>query len=119
MQQEPSALDGWSHERLALALLDESGGGYAAMVDSSKTPWNALRAPVSPRREIGEDFLLLHLARDPRAVSWSAVKKAGRQGTRPLAALRASAAALGWTASNLACEAFGRCLSRPIFPAPL
>jgi Sulfotransferase family len=108
LQQNPAALDGWSHQRLALALLDESRGRYAAMVDSSKTPWNALRAPFHLRRALGEDFVLLHLTRDPRAVSWSAVTKAGRQGTRPLTALRASGAALGWTASNLACEAFGR-----------
>jgi hypothetical protein len=108
LQRDPAALDGWSHERLALALLDESGGRYAALVDSSKTPWNALRAPFRLRRALGKDFTLVHLTRDPRAVSWSAVTKAGRQGTRPLSALRASGAALGWTASNLACEAFGR-----------
>jgi len=108
LQQDPAALDGWSHRRLALALLAESGGAYAAMVDSSKTPWNALRAPFHLRRALGADFVLLHLTRDPRAVSWSAVTKAGRQGTRPLAALRASGTALGWIASNLACEAFGR-----------
>jgi len=108
LQQDPAALDGWSHQRLALALLDESRDRYAAMVDSSKTPWNALRTPFHLRRTLGEDFVLLHLTRDPRAVSWSAVTKAGRQGTRQLTAWRASGAALGWTASNLACEAFGR-----------
>jgi hypothetical protein len=108
LQQDPAALDGWSHQRLALALLEKSEGRYAAMVDSSKTPWNALRAPFRLRHALGEDFVLLHLTRDPRAVSWSAVTKAGRQGIRPLTALRASGTALSWTASNLACEAFGR-----------
>jgi hypothetical protein len=46
------------------------------------------------RHALGEDFVLLHLTLDRRVVSWSAVTEAGRQG--------------GWTASNLACEAFGR-----------
>jgi Sulfotransferase family len=105
---DPSGLARLSHERLDRALLEDGGSGYAAMVDSSKTPRNALAAPFRLRHDLGDDFLLLHLVRDPRAVSWSAVKKAGRQGTRPLTALRSSAAALGWNASNLACEAFGR-----------
>jgi hypothetical protein len=97
-----------SHEALTLALLARTGADHAAMVDSSKTPWNALLAPFRLRRALGRDFTLLHLVRDPRAVSWSAVTKAGRQGTRPLMALRSGLAALGWTASNLACELFGR-----------
>ena len=51
---------------------------------------------------------LVHLVRDPRAVSWSAVKKSGRRGTRPLIPLRSASAALGWWIANLACERFGR-----------
>lgn len=108
LQAEPSALEGWSHEGLTLALFERIGRDHAAMVDSSKTPWNSLVAPFRLRREIGKGFVLLHLVRDPRAVSWSAVKKAGRQGPRPLMGLRCSAAAIGWTAANLACELFGR-----------
>ena len=65
-------------------------------------------APFRLRRDLGDRFMLLHLVRDPRGVSWSAVKKAGRQGTRPLVALRSSAAALGWGIANAACEIFGR-----------
>ena len=107
LQAKPSGLAGWSHEALTLALFERVRRGSAAMVDSSKTPWNSLAAPFRLRREIGANFVLLHLVRDPRAVSWSAVKKAGRQGTRPLMGLRCSAAAIGWTASNFACELFG------------
>jgi len=105
---ETSALRHGSHEALTLALLDRTTAGRAAMVDSSKTPWNELLAPFRLRRALGRDFTLIHLVRDPRAVSWSAVTKAGRQGVRPLTAVRSSLAALGWTASNLACELFGR-----------
>ncbi len=108
LQAEPSGSAGWSHEALTLALFERVRRGSAAMVDSSKTPWTSLPAPFRFRQEIGSDFVLLHLVRDPRAVSWSAVKKAGRQGTRPLMGLRCSAAAIGWTVSNLACELFGR-----------
>lgn len=108
LQKSPSALDGWSHESLALALLDRTGRNHAAIVDSSKTPWRSIAVPFRLWRQLGKDFVLLHMVRDPRAVSWSAVKKAGRQGTRPLMALRSSAAACGWTVANLACELFGR-----------
>jgi hypothetical protein len=108
LQISPQAADGLTHEELALALLDRASETYAIMVDSSKTPWRQARAPFRLRRDLGNRFFLLHIVRDPRGVSWSAVKKAGRQGTRPLAALRSAAAALGWSLANLACELFGR-----------
>jgi hypothetical protein len=108
LQTAPKALDGWTHEGLALALLDRARETYAVMVDSSKTPWRQAAAPFRLRRDLGTRFVLLHIVRDPRGVAWSAVKKAGRQGTRPLAALRSGAAALGWSLANLAAELFGR-----------
>jgi hypothetical protein len=107
LQTSPGALQGWSHERLTLALLERISGGHV-MVESSKTPWSSVAIPFRLQRKLGADFQLLHIVRDPRAVSWSAIKKAGRQGKRPLMALRAGVAALSWSVSNLACTWFGR-----------
>jgi hypothetical protein len=108
LQSSSASLDGWSHERLALALAERLDGPGAVMVDSSKTPWRSVAVPFRLSRKLGPDFVLVHLVRDPRAVAWSAVKKSSRQGTRPLMGLRSSLAALGWSAANLACESFGR-----------
>jgi hypothetical protein len=102
----PSASFAESHEELALALRERVKGRYAAIVDSSKTPWRYMAAPFRLRDALGSDFLLLHLVRDPRGASWSAVKKAGRQKKTSLALLRSSIAALGWLLANLACEGF-------------
>jgi hypothetical protein len=55
-------------------------------------------------RELGQDFQLVHLVRDPRAVSSSLVKKAE---ARPVKAVRSASAAAGWWIANLACELFG------------
>ncbi len=108
LQASPDALDGRTHEALALALLEQARDGYAVMIDSSKTPWRQSLTPFRLRRDLGDRFLLLHIVRDPRGVCWSAVKKAGRQGTRPLVALRSTGAALGWAIANTACEVFGQ-----------
>jgi Sulfotransferase family len=101
-------LDGMTHERLARALLAQDGGAHAVLVDSSKTAWHSAAVPFRLARELGQAFRLVHLVRDPRAVSWSAVKKSGRRGARPLMPLRSASAALGWWVANLACERFGR-----------
>lgn len=101
-------LDGMTHERLARALVAQDGGAHAVLVDSSKTAWLSAAVPFRLASELGQDFRLVHLVRDPRAVSWSAVKKSGRRGTRPLMPLRSGFAALGWWVANLACERFGR-----------
>lgn len=108
LQESGSSLDGWSHERLVVALAKRLDRPGAIMVDSSKTPRGSLGIPSRLATALGTDFILVHLVRDPRAVAWSAVKKSGRQGTQPLIGLRTGAAALGWTAANLACERFGR-----------
>jgi hypothetical protein len=108
LQGSPHALDGWTHARLTLALLERAQAGHAAiLVDSSKTPWLSVAMPFRLNRALGPDFQLVHLVRHPRAVCWSAVKKAGRRGARPLMALRCAAAAAGWSIANLACELFG------------
>jgi hypothetical protein len=101
-------LDGMTHEGLARLLVVQDGGVHAVLVDSSKTAWRSAEVPFRLARELGPDFHLVHLVRDPRAVSWSAVKKSGRRGTRPLMPLRSASAALGWGIANLVCERFGR-----------
>jgi len=50
----------------------------------------------------------VHLVRDTRAVSWSAVKKAKRRGARPLLAMRCAFATACWWIANLGCELFGQ-----------
>lgn len=108
-QHTKKDLKGWSHEQLTLALFDHVSGDYSVMVDSSKTAWWSTLNPFRLRRRLGTDFLLVHIVRDPRGVSWSAIKtrlrpKHGRHDSPATATLRA---ALGWNAANLACELFG------------
>ena len=104
----PATLEGMSHAELALTLVAQDGGAHAVLVDSSKTAWRSIAVPFYLARELGQDFKLVHLVRDPRAVSWSAVKKAKRRGARPLLAMRCAFAAAGWLIANLACELLGR-----------
>jgi len=101
-------LDGMTHESLTQALMSQDGSEHAILVDSSKTAWRALLSPFRLVRRLKHDFHLLHLVRDPRAVSWAAAKKAGRRGSQPRTPLRCALAALGWSVANLACELFGR-----------
>ncbi len=115
-------LNGWNHERLALALLDHVSGDYAVMVDSSKTAWGSGLAPFRLWRRLGEDFLLVHLVRDPRGVCWSTMrtpsrpKKAHRESGPAARLLRT---AFGWTTANLACEIFGWWHPDRHLPGPL
>jgi len=108
-QHTEKDLKGWSHEQLTLALLDHVSRDYSVMVDSSKTAWRSTFIPIRLRRKLGADFLLVHIVRDPRGVSWSAIRtrwrpKQGRYDSATTATLRA---AFGWNAANLACELFG------------
>jgi hypothetical protein len=98
-------LPGKSHEALTLSLLEGVGGDI--MVDSTKTALNHASAPFRLRRALGEDFLLVHLVRDPRAVSWSAIKKTERRKLTVNRPLHCARVALAWSAANLACEIFG------------
>jgi hypothetical protein len=104
----PETLHTMTHQDLARALLAQDRGAHAVLVDSSKTAWRSIAVPFRLNRELGADFQFVHLVRDPRGVSWSAVEKAGRRGRRPLMPLRCGSAALGWWIANLACDAFGR-----------
>jgi sulfotransferase family protein len=104
----PATLEDMSHAELVLTLVARDGGAHDVLVDSSKTAWRSIAVPFRLARELGSDFKLVHLVRDPRAVSWSAVKKAKRRGARPLLAMRCASAAAGWWIANLACELFGQ-----------
>src|SRR6476620_953789 len=75
---------------------------------SSKTAWHSIGVPFRLARELGQDFKLVHLVRDTRAVSWSAVKKAKRRGACPLLAMRCAFATACWWIANLGCELFGQ-----------
>ena len=103
----PDTLDGMSHEDLSRALLAQDRDAHAILINSTKTAWRSAAVPFRLASALGGDFTLVHLVRDPRAVAWSGVKKAGRRGTRPLLPLRSASAALGWWVANLACELFG------------
>jgi Sulfotransferase domain len=109
-QSKSGRLVGWSHGELTLAMRKHISADYAVMVDSSKTAWGSLSIPFSLFRKVGRDFLLVHLVRDPRGVCWSAMRKPRRPKNRrwPSGRLFESLqVAIGWTASHLACEAFG------------
>jgi hypothetical protein len=105
-----------------MTLLEHIAPNYAIMSDSSKTAWGSITAPFRLRRKLGQNFHLLHVVRDPRAVCWSTVRRAtARQAKRrakgkktsrtpeviskPL--LRYIRTALGWWTANLSCEFFG------------
>jgi hypothetical protein len=102
---------GWTHGRLASALLQKSRGRYAGLVDSSKTAWGQLGSPFRLWRNIGPEFCLIHIVRDPRAVFWSVLKQKRRQAHRrgdapPPERLLAIWTIVGWSAANLSCEVF-------------
>jgi hypothetical protein len=98
----------WSHQNLTVALLKFVSDDYAVLVDSSKTARHSANAPFGLRRRLGHDFQLVHIVRDPRAVCWSALKKAERRGeAHSNGALHCTFTTLGWWTANLACELFG------------
>ena len=105
------SLAGWDHERLSLALLDHVKGRYSIMVDSSKTAWGAARVPFRLWRNLGKDFLLVHVVRDPRGVCWSTMRtpwKPEKSSWDPGPTAKCLRTAVGWITANLACEAFGQ-----------
>jgi len=52
-----------------LARLGDAGwGAHRVLVDSSKTAWRLAAVPFLLARELGQDFQLLHLVRDPRSL---------------------------------------------------
>ena len=106
--QAPCPPDGWRHQDLTVALLQHVPDDYLVLVDSSKTAWRSAAVPFGLRRRLGHDFELVQIVRDPRAVCWSALKKAARRGNaRSNRALLCASTTLGWWIANLACELFG------------
>jgi hypothetical protein len=100
--------DKWRHLDLTLALLQHVSDDYPVLIDSSKTAWHSAAVLFRFRRRLRHDFELVHVVRDPRAVCWSALKKAARRGdTRSNSVLRCASTTLGWWIANLACEFFG------------
>jgi hypothetical protein len=102
----------FTHAELLQAIIQNAGGQYAAIIDSSKTAWGLFSAPFRLKRCFGSEFLLVHLMRQPTAVCWSVVNKkdrhAKKDGRTPHHyALRCGWAVLAWSVANLSCEIFG------------
>lgn len=98
----------WSHVALDARLLERVGTTYAAVVDSSKTAWRSAPMPFRLRRALGQDFQLVHIVRDPRAVCWSLLQRERRIGAQSNDMLLAIKTIVGWRSANLACDLFGR-----------
>jgi hypothetical protein len=110
----------WTHEALVTTLLDHIASKYAILTDSSKTSWGTITAPFRLRRQLGQNFHLVHVVRDPKAVCWSSLrltalrKDKHKRTRRPLKRAlsrpmpRCLRTALGWWIANLSCELFRR-----------
>ena len=100
-----------THAELLHALM-ERAGRYAAIVDSSKTAWGSFAAPFRLKPRFGSEFMLVHLTRQPAAVSWSVLRKKNRRAkdegrALPHYLLRCGRAVAAWSIANLSCELFG------------
>lgn len=101
-------LNGWTHKDVTLELYRRLADKNAIMVDSSKTAWRSTGVPFGLVRAISKDFRLVHIVRDPRAVCWSALKKASSKGRIGVSrSAFSSMTVLSWWAANLSCEIFG------------
>lgn len=96
----------WRHWEVNADLLSRVSGRHRAIVDSSKTAWRQIAAPFLLRRQLGNEFVLIHVVRDPRAVCWSMMRRRIRTKSTKTPALVCASAALGWLIANLACELF-------------
>lgn len=94
-----------------MALLPRIQASKRVMIDSSKTAGGTFRSPFQLRCQIGKEFQLVHLVRDPRAVCWSIVKRRSRMAARGSVRLNpwllCIHGAVGWLIANLKCELFG------------
>lgn len=100
----------WTHQQLTLELLDHFSKEFTLMVDSSKTAWGSFSTPFKFRRKLAEDFLLVHVVRNPRGVCWSNIRKKKRQKHSVFSRsfLRCGKSSIGWWMANLSCELFAR-----------
>ena len=115
----PDTLDGMSHESLSRALVAQDRDAHAILIDSTKTAWRSAAVPFRLASALGGDFTLVHLVRDPRAVAWSGVKKAGRRGARPLLPLRSASGCTRLVDREPRLRAVRRAISRPLCAPPL
>lgn len=100
-------LSKYRHEEVALALLQHASGKHAIVIDSSKTAWRDAAAPFRLRHRLGQNFLLVHIVRDPRAVCWSLLERGRRMNESSYRGLRCITAGVAWLYANLVCELFG------------
>lgn len=99
--------EGLDHRTLTLTVLQHVSADFGTMVDSSKTAWGSSLMPFRLRHNLGSDFLLVHIVRDPRGVCWSTIKSSMRKRPQSGTLYRCLKTTIGWTAANLACELFG------------
>ena len=108
-----AAMRRYGDETLALMQITAAHAGRPVLLDSSKSPGRGL-ALAAAARQAGVDFRVLHLVRDPRAVSWSMSKpmkidtQAGVQ--KQIRAHPAWRTALRWSYVNAGAEALLRAL---------
>lgn len=98
----------WSHEALDAKLVDQAHPNGACVVDSSKTAWRVAATVSNLQRRYADDFRLVHIVRDPRAVCWSLLKKYRRPEAGSNDVALSIGTTLGWLCANLACELFRR-----------
>jgi hypothetical protein len=96
----------WTHLDLSLALLEQISTDFELMVDSSKTAWGATAMPFKLRQKLGNNFHLIHVVRDPRAVCWSLIQSKKKHAVFSNPALRCIWTTLAWGIANLSCECF-------------
>ena len=96
----------WDHRHLTLAMLDHVAN-FSVMVDSSKTAWGSMLMPFRFHRDLGDDFLLVHLVRDPRGVCGRPLEPYVEGSRVGVELTRCLQTFFGWTFANLACEVFG------------
>ena len=101
-----SQASGWTHRNLTLALLEHVSGDYQLMVDSSKTAWASMGMPFRLKQRLGQNFHLIHIVRDPRAVCWSLIQGERKSPALYHRTLRCVSSTIGWYLANLGCEFF-------------
>jgi hypothetical protein len=98
----------WSHEALDAELVDQARAKGACIVDSSKTAWRGAITVFKLQRIYSDEFRLVHIVRDPRAVCWSLLLKHKRSEARSNDVALSIETTLGWLYANFACELFRR-----------
>lgn len=98
----------WSHEALDAKLVDQARANGGCIIDSSKTAWRSAVTVFKLQRIYPDEFRLVHIVRDPRAVCWSMLIKHKRSEAGSNDFALSIETTLGWLYANLACELFQR-----------